>query len=117
MAKYLIIFNDPPYGNEKVYNGLRYAITLSLQKEVSLRLFLIGDSVVCAKKGQKVPSGFYNTEIMLNTVAKNNVEIGVCGTCIDARGIKEEELIEVAHKSSMAELTKWTLEADKVISF
>ena len=36
---------------------------------------------------------------------------------MDARGITGQELIEGVHRSSMEELTAWTLEADKVISY
>jgi uncharacterized protein involved in oxidation of intracellular sulfur len=36
---------------------------------------------------------------------------------MDARGITEPELIEGVHRGSMEELTAWTMEADKVISF
>jgi uncharacterized protein involved in oxidation of intracellular sulfur len=36
---------------------------------------------------------------------------------MDARGMTDTELVEGAHRSSMEELTSWTLEADKVISF
>ena len=43
--------------------------------------------------------------------------IGVCGTCMDARAIKPESLVEGAKRSSMDELTAWTQEADNVIVF
>ena len=46
-----IIINDTPYGTERPYNALRLAN--SLIKEVSVTVFLMGDSVVCAKAGQK----------------------------------------------------------------
>ena len=36
---------------------------------------------------------------------------------MDARGITEAELVEGSHRSTMDELTAWTLEADKVIVF
>jgi uncharacterized protein involved in oxidation of intracellular sulfur len=48
---------------------------------------------------------------------RNKAPIGVCGTCMDARGIAETELLEGSHKSTMAELTAWTQWADKVIVF
>jgi uncharacterized protein involved in oxidation of intracellular sulfur len=44
-------------------------------------------------------------------------KIGVCGSCMDARGLKPETLAPGAHRSSMDELTCWTQEADKVIVF
>jgi uncharacterized protein involved in oxidation of intracellular sulfur len=54
---------------------------------------------------------------LLSTLTRHACPIGVCGSCIDARGITDAELIEGAHRSSMEELTTWTLEADKVITF
>jgi uncharacterized protein involved in oxidation of intracellular sulfur len=61
--KILIILNDPPYGTERVYNGLRLA--MNLQKEhadVELSVFLIGDAASAAKSGQQTPNGYYNVE-------------------------------------------------------
>jgi uncharacterized protein involved in oxidation of intracellular sulfur len=80
-------------------------------------VFLIGDAVSGAHKGQKVPSGYYNVETMLGAVLRHQGTIGVCGSCMDARGISDSELIEGARRSSMEELTGWTLEADQVIPF
>jgi hypothetical protein len=54
-----------------------------------LRVFLVGDAVACAKTGQKVPSGYCNTQSMLGAVVRSGGCVGVCGTCIDARGITE----------------------------
>jgi uncharacterized protein involved in oxidation of intracellular sulfur len=113
----LIILNEPPYGNERSYNGLRLAGSLVRQNDIQVKLFLIGDAVTCSKAGQKVPQGFYNVQLMLGAVARHGGVIGVCGSCLDARGITTEELSEGTHRSSMEELTAWTLEADKVITF
>lgn len=115
--KTLFILNDPPYGTERSYNGLRLAGTLSKSEREEVKLFLIGDAASCAKAGQKVPEGFYNIQLMLGRVVRNGAQVGVCGTCIDARGITEAELVEGTHKSTLAELTNWTQWADKVIVF
>ncbi len=80
-------------------------------------MFLIGDAAACAKAGQKVPEGFYNIQVMLGRVVRNSGQVGVCGTCMDARGITESELLEGTHKSTLAELTTWTQWADKLIVF
>jgi uncharacterized protein involved in oxidation of intracellular sulfur len=115
--KCLIVFNDPPYGSERTYNGLRLAGSLARQPGVELRLFLLGDSVGAAHTGQKVPSGYYNVQTMLAAVLRHGGTLGVCGSCMDARGIGEAQLLEGARRSSMEELTTWTLEADKLIAF
>ncbi len=115
--KALVILNDAPYGSERTYNGLRVANSLVKQNGVEVKLFLIGDAVGSAKSGQKVPSGYYNVQTMLGVTAKNGGRIGVCGTCMDARGIGESDLVEGAARSSMDELTAWSLDADKVFTF
>jgi uncharacterized protein involved in oxidation of intracellular sulfur len=54
---------------------------------------------------------------MLGAVVRQGGAVGVCGSCIDARGIAESELIEGTRRSTLDELTAWTLEADKVLTF
>ena len=115
--KTLFILNDPPYGTERSYNALRLARHLLKAGSEEVKIFLIGDAVACAKAGQKVPQGFYNTGDMLGMISRAGGKIGVCGTCIDARGIQEEDLIEGVPRGSMEMLTSWTQWADKVITF
>ncbi len=115
--KTLFILNDAPYGSERSYNGLRLAGSLSKAAGEEVKMFLIGDAAACAKAGQKVPEGFYNIQVMLGRVVRNSAQVGVCGTCMDARGITEPELSEGTHKSTLAELTLWTQWADKVVVF
>jgi len=113
--KTLVILHDPPYGSERSYNGLRLARALSKAKsEVSL--FLLADAVVCAKLGQKVPQGFYNIELMVKSVLRTG-EVLACGTCLDARGLADEDLIQGVQRSSMEALAQQTLQADKVLVF
>ncbi len=115
--KTLFILNDAPYGSERSYNGLRLAGSLSKAEGEETKMFLMGDAAACAKGGQKVPEGFYNIQLMLGRVLRNKAEVGVCGTCMDARGISDTELAPGARRSTLAELTSWTQWADKVIVF
>jgi len=114
---YLIILNDPPYGTERSYNGLRLAIALAKDEGTRVSMFLIGDAATCAVAGQTTPNGYYNIERMLKIISSKGAKIGVCGSCMDARGLKPEALVQGAHRSSMEELTRWTREADKVVVF
>jgi uncharacterized protein involved in oxidation of intracellular sulfur len=114
---YLIIPNDAPYGTERSYNGLRLATSLAKDDGTGVSIFLMGDAASCAVAGQTTPTGYYNIERMLKGLASRASKIGVCGSCMDARGLKPETLVQVAHRSSMDELTCWTKEADKVIVF
>ena len=88
MPKTLFILNDPPYGT----------------------------AASCAKKDQKVPQGCYNLEVMLRAVSRRG-EIGVCGSCMDARGISEADLADGTHRSTMEQLTDWTQWADTSVVF
>ena len=117
MPKTLFILNDPPYGTERSYNALRLAGSLSKREGEDVKVFLIGDAASCAKKNQKVPQGYYNVEVMLRSVAKRGGEVGVCGTCMDARGMADGELSDATHRSSLDQLTDWTQWGDKVLVF
>ena len=116
MTSTLFVLNDAPYGNERAYNGLRLAGALAAKDDQAVRLFLMADAVGCAKSGQKVPEGYYNVQIMLGKVARKG-EIGLCGTCMDARGLRDEEMIDGARRGTLAQLADWTAEADKVLVF
>jgi uncharacterized protein involved in oxidation of intracellular sulfur len=113
--KTLLIFNDPPYGTERSYNGMRLAKALT-GKGVEVSVFLMADAVICAKAGHKVPQGYYNLELMVKSIARKG-ELLLCGTCMDARGLSDEELTEGAQRSTMQELAERTVAADQVLVF
>lgn len=114
---HLYILNDGPYGSERTYNGLRLAGAVSKMEGNAVRVFLIGDAASAAHRNQKVPAGFYNVETMLGNVLRHGGEIGICGTCMDARGMGENDIADGAHRSTLAELAEWTAWADKVLVF
>lgn len=114
---HLYILNDAPYGSERTYNGLRLAGAVSKMEGHAVRVFLIGDGASAAHKGQKVPQGFYNVGVMLGNVMRHGGEIGICGTCMDARGMTDGDIAEGTHRSTLAELAEWTAWADKVLVF
>ena len=66
----LMILNDPPYGTERTYNGLRLALNLLHKAEgVSVTVFLMADAAAAAKRGQQTPNGYYNLERMLRAAS------------------------------------------------
>lgn len=116
--KTLFILNDPPYGTERVYNGLRLAqALLKKDPQSEVTVFLMADAVVSAKSGQKTPDGYYNVERMLKRLLAGNGKVLLCGTCMDARGFDDAALMEGARRSTMDELAAATAEADKVLVF
>lgn len=68
------ILNYAPYGNEFAYNGLRLALALA-KKEEAVRVFLIGDGVLCALADQKTPDGYYNIARMLQGLSKRGHDV------------------------------------------
>jgi uncharacterized protein involved in oxidation of intracellular sulfur len=116
--KGLFIVNDPPYGTERVYNALRLAHAL-VKKEPSMQvtIFLMADAVLAGKVQQKTPDGYYNVERMLKRVLSSKGVVLLCGTCMDARGISDTELMDGARRSTMDELASATVEADRVLVF
>ena len=114
----LLILNDPPYGTERCYNGLRLALALiKNDPATAVTVFLMADAVLAAKAGQKTPEGYYNIERMLKGVLVGKGQILTCGTCMDARGLADTEMMAGARRSNMAELATVTLAADRVLVF
>ena len=115
--KVLAICNDPPYGTERSGNGLRLAGTLAHRDGTEVRVFLLGDGVGCAVSDQKVPDGYYHLDRMSESASRCGADVACCGTCLDARGIKDETLVKGAHRSNLEELADWTLWADNILIF
>jgi uncharacterized protein involved in oxidation of intracellular sulfur len=114
----LMILNDAPYGTERTYNGLRLALNLLSKVEgMEVTVFLMGDGVASAKTGQQTPNGYYNVERMLKGVLGRKGAVLLCGTCMDARGIEEAEIVEGSRRGTLDELTEKTASADKVLVF
>ncbi|MFP4149593.1 MAG: DsrE/DsrF/TusD sulfur relay family protein [Nitriliruptoraceae bacterium] len=113
----LLIANGPAYGSEQPFNALRLAGALAKREDVHVRLFLMGDAVVAAIDNQDLPDGYYHLDRMLRNLARKGGEIGCCGTCLDARGLSDDQLVEGAERSTMEELADWTLEADRIVTF
>ena len=115
--KTLFILNEPAYGNERSYNGLRLALSLAKAEGQEVRIFLMGDAVTCAKTPQKTPDGYYNVERMLKRVLMTKGRVLLCGTCMDASCMVDADVVEGGLRSTMDELAEATAEADKVLVF
>lgn len=115
---HLLILNDPPYGTERSYNGLRMAHALAKHDAGGVvTVFLMADAVACARQGQKTPDGYYSLERMLRRVVSAGGRVLLCGTCMDVRGMTGDDAIDGAARSTMDELAEATLAADRVLVF
>ncbi len=112
----LIIINEPPAA-ERTYNALRLATALTADTETEVRLFFIGDGVASAASGQPEPANGHNTEWMIQRFLAGHRKAGVCRTCMEARGLTDDQLIPGTHKSNLEELSRWTRESSRVLVF
>jgi len=115
---HLLILNDVPYGSENSYNGLRLAHALSqAAQDARVTVFLLGDAVGCARAGQQTPEGHYNRGHMLHRVSSAGGQVLTCGSCMEARGLQDDDLVAGAAHSTNAMLTPAVQAADKVLVF
>jgi len=114
-----MILNSAPYGDEKVWNALRLAKALIVAAiKVKVNIFLLGDAVITAKREQKPPEGYYNLEKMLKELIDRGVEVIACRTCINARGLTTEDMVEgVKVGTTVGDLAQWVTESQKILSF
>jgi uncharacterized protein involved in oxidation of intracellular sulfur len=100
--KALFILNDPPYGSERCYNALRLAhALLKNDPAAEVMIFLMADSVIAARKGQKTPAGYYNMERMLKRMVVSKGSVLLCGACMDARGMAGDDVMDGARRSTI----------------
>jgi uncharacterized protein involved in oxidation of intracellular sulfur len=113
-----VIVNDAPYGSEKTWNALRLAgASASAEVGMDVRVFLMGDAVTAAKRGQATPEGYYNLERMLSELAAKGVEGRACGACMKSRGMSDAELVEGVRRGTMMILAGWVKDSDRVVTF
>ena len=110
-----IIINRSPYGDEYAFNAIRFATAL-MGEQIKVNIFLLGDGVYIANRGQKPPKGATNIQEMLQKFIIKRAEIKVCGLCARSRGM-EENLIEGCTIGSMSQLGAWVAESDQTINF
>ena len=79
-------------------------------------MFLLGDAAACAVAGQQLPEGHHHLDRMLKGLL-HRAQIGCWRTCLDGRGLHEQLLVDAARRSTLEELTDWTLWADKPLVF
>lgn len=116
MKAIILIIQDAPYGSEKPWNALRLAKALVAIQQ-NIKVFLLGDAVALAKKGQKTPTGYYSIAQMVRELIASGVEFRVCVTCIESRGLRIEEMVDGVVVGKMLDLAHWVEEGSKVLTF
>jgi uncharacterized protein involved in oxidation of intracellular sulfur len=113
--KYLFILNDSPYCSQRTYNALQLVRALATGN-TKVAIFLLGDGVVSGLRRQSPSDASYNVQEMLRTLGQS-VAIGACRTCLEARGIDDQSLVEGVQRRTLDDLRDWTEEAEKVLVF
>lgn len=113
----LIVINGAAYGSDVTFNAVRLAGALARREAVTVHIFLMGDGVTCALAGQRTPDGYYTLDRMLSSAVRHGAKVLCCGTCLEARGITDQMLIDGARRSTMDELADLTLAVDKALVF
>nr|MDO8100472.1 DsrE family protein [Candidatus Njordarchaeota archaeon] len=115
MAVFTVVVMEAPYGRERAYTALRFALTAALEGH-KVRMFLVQDGVFVAKKGQ-TPNGFPNIADLLEEAIKEGIEVKMCTPCCKARGVSPAETVHGVSMVTMSDLVQWSAESDKVITF
>jgi tRNA 2-thiouridine synthesizing protein D len=114
MATFTIIVSEAPYGKEKAYTALRFALTALLEGHKA-NIFFVQDGVYVAKKSQN-PAEFPSYLSYLQEAIKEGAEVKICTPCSRSRGIGEDDLIDGVKLATMHDLVEWTSTSDNVIS-
>jgi len=111
-----MVINEAAYGKERAWNAFRLARAM-IVKDMKVNIFLLEDGVTVAKKGQRPPEGYYNLEKMLTELIQNGTKVLVCGTCLQARGLSQNDLVLGVEIGKMLDLADWIKESKSVLSF
>ncbi len=110
-----VIISQAPYGRERAYTALRFALTALLEGE-DVKIFLIEDGVYLAKRDQD-PDEMPNHLELLKQCIEQGAEVKACGPCSKARGLSEDDFIDGVEVATMHDLVNWVRESDNVIFF
>lgn len=115
MAKITVMLFESPYGREKSYTALRFALT-ALTDGYEVTLILIQDGVFTGKKDQK-PADYPNLAEYLQNAIDEGLKVIACGVCCNARGVKQDDLLNDITIVGMHEIVKAVAESDKTLTF
>ncbi|MDA8217903.1 MAG: DsrE family protein [Dehalococcoidales bacterium] len=115
MPKTLTIFlATTPYGYQNSQTALRLA-EAALEKGHRVVLFASADAVHNFTGGQK-PKGVPNAEEGFSRLIDKGLQVELCGTCLNFRGIGRESLLDGAAPSSLRTLFGIVGESDALVS-
>ena len=110
---FTIAIGSGQYTKERPYTMLRFAYTALLEGH-KVNIFLVEDGIWVGHKGQN-PATYDNVGKWLADVIEEGATVLVCGVCMRARGMSEEELMEGCKKTTMNGFLDMCVEANNVI--
>lgn len=115
MAKTLsMILWTTPYGFQNTSTAIKLA-RASLKKGYRVNLFASGDGVHNFTGDQKA-SGIPVAEREFIELIEAGLNVELCGTCLNFRGIKQNNLINGAKRSSMKNLFDMVQKSDVLLT-
>lgn len=115
MVKISVMIMESPYGREKPYTALRFALTAILDGN-DVILTLMQDGIYVGLKEQN-PNEYPNHLEYLESAISEGLKVIVCGVCCKSRGIKQEHLVEGAKIVGMHEIVQAVAESEQHITF
>ena len=116
MINVLFILNDAPVEPGRSLNALRLASSMSMHASTYIRVFLLGSAAACACR----PHGLREHEdaaALLATVIQRGGEVRICERCGHEEAGCVDDFIDGASFASLAALSAWISEADRLLVF
>ncbi len=110
---FTIAIGSGQYTKERPYTMLRFAYTALLEGH-KINVFLVEDGIWVGKKNQE-PASYDNVGKWIKDIIGEGAKVLVCGVCMKARGMSEEELMEGVSKTTMNGFLDMCVEADNII--
>lgn len=97
-----LFLTSTPFGSQAPHTALNLA-EAALAKGYRVNLFASADAVYCASAGQKA-AGLPVVGERLPTLIENGLQVDLCGSCLQLRGLRRESRIEGTRPSSLKNL-------------
>jgi tRNA 2-thiouridine synthesizing protein D len=87
----------------------------AMAKGHKVNMWLSGNAVMMAKKGQKAFKDYSHNEKLMKELMGKGMEITVCEACAEARGYHKEDVPEGMKRASMDWYLAKTVKTDKLL--
>lgn len=112
----IVIQNAPYKGDNKAWHALRLA-GAALAEDMKVRVHLLDDGAVLARRGHQVPDGAVDLEKLLAELMECGLEVRACAMAMNECKLDERDLISGVQTGSMTALAGWIKESDIVLTF